>query len=86
MMTRKDYVAVANILKEYRQSMEARDYSDLCNDFADYMEKDNPRFQDLTFLKACQVPMQEVEYASPKPASGHVALVSDMEEGWGRAY
>ena len=75
MMTRKDYVAVANILKEYRQSMEEKDYSDLCNDFADYMEKDNPRFQDLTFLKACQAPtMLDREYSAPKPASSHVAL------------
>ena len=57
MMTRKDYVAVANILKEYRQSIPAEDYLDLCNDFADYMEQDNPRFQDLTFLKACEVPV-----------------------------
>lgn len=75
MMTRKDYVAVARILKNYKHEMEAEAYSNLCNDFADYMENDNPRFQDLTFLKACEAPtMLQTEYASPKPASEHVSL------------
>lgn len=58
MMTRKDYIAVSDILKEYRETIPAEEYTNLCNDFADYMESDNPRFQDLTFLKACGVPLE----------------------------
>ena len=75
MMTRKDYVAVSRILKNYKHEMEEEAYSNLCNDFADYMENDNPRFQDLKFLQACEAPtMLQTEYASPKSASEHVSL------------
>jgi hypothetical protein len=55
MMTRKDYVKVAGILKKYRSVIGTQDYSELCNDFADYMEDDNPKFQDLVFIDACGV-------------------------------
>jgi len=52
-MTRKDYVAISNILKEYRQSMTARDYNDLVDDFAKHLAYDNPRFDVDIFRKAC---------------------------------
>jgi hypothetical protein len=73
MMTRKDYIAVAAILFEYRQAIVAEDYANLCNDFADYMEEDNNRFQDLTFLKACGVEPLDIPFP-PKPASEHLSL------------
>jgi|AntAceMinimDraft_16_1070373.scaffolds.fasta_scaffold110426_3 hypothetical protein len=73
MMTRKDYVAVANILKEYKNEMTAEAHSNLVNDFADYMEKDNDRFQDMLFLKASGVEVLDIPYP-PKPATSHVAL------------
>jgi hypothetical protein len=72
MMTRKDYIAVSNILREYRQSMYAEDYSDLVADFAEYMLKDNERFDLTRFTEACNIPA--TEYPSPKPASEHLSL------------
>ena len=73
MMTRRDYIAVAAILFEYRSSIPTEEYANLCNDFADYMEEDNNRFQDLTFLKACGVEPLDIPFP-PKPASEHLSL------------
>lgn len=55
MMTRKDYVAVAKILVNYKEAMGEEAHANLVNDFADYMEADNPRFQDYKFLRASGV-------------------------------
>jgi hypothetical protein len=74
MMTRKDYVAVSSILKEYRQSIEAVDYLDLCSDFAKYMAQDNERFDAVRFLEACKAHIPTIEYPSPKSASQHLSL------------
>jgi hypothetical protein len=90
MMTRKDYVAVADILSEYRQSIPAEDYHDLVMDFGKMMKLDNIRFDLSRFMIACGIDTNAlVAHAMatlPKSASDHVALVSDVEEGWGRAY
>ena len=72
MMTRKDYIAVSNILKEYKQAMFAEDYADIVVDFADYMRKDNERFDYDRFSEACGIP--KVEYPAPKSAGEHVSL------------
>ena len=89
-MTRKDYVAVANILKEYRQAMFAEDYLDLCRDFGKMMKLDNVRFDLSRFMIACGIDAKAlVAHAMstlPKPATEHVALATEVEEGWGRAY
>lgn len=74
MMTRKDYVAVSNILKEYPQAMYAEDYLDLCRDFAKYMAQDNERFDSLRFLEACGIVFQKEDMPSPKPAGEHMSL------------
>lgn len=74
MMTRKDYIAVSNILVEYRQSMYAEDYLDLCVDFAKYMALDNERFDATRFLEACKASIPNTEYPEPKPATSHVSL------------
>lgn len=55
MMTRKDYVAVAKILKQYKDEMSEEAHANMANDFADYMEADNPRFLDMKFLQASGV-------------------------------
>ena len=90
MMTRKDYVAVADILSEYRQSIPAEDYHDLVMDFGKMMKLDNIRFDLSRFMIACGIDTNAlVAHAMatlPKSVSYHVALVSDVEEGWGRAY
>ena len=57
MMTRKDYVATAEILKTFAKGyMEnAADYDELVEEFADMFEADNPNFKIDTFRKACEV-------------------------------
>jgi hypothetical protein len=54
MMSRKDYRGISEILVEYRQGIEADEFLELCRDFAEYMKRDNPRFDTLMFLKACK--------------------------------
>ena len=53
-MSRKDYKTFSGILIDYRQGMEADEFLELCRDFAEYMKRDNPRFDTLVFLKACK--------------------------------
>jgi hypothetical protein len=60
MMTRKDYIAVSAILKEYEGAMSPSDYLELVWDFASYMKLDNERFDNSRFLEACNIP--KVEY------------------------
>ena len=80
MMTRKDYVAVADILKEYRQSIPAEDYHDLVMDFGKMMKLDNVRFDLSRFMLACGIDAKAlVAHAirtlpKPKPAGEHIAL------------
>lgn len=54
MMTRKDYVEVANILKKYSEAGMIREQTAqfLTSDFADLMESDNPRFDRQRFWNA----------------------------------
>jgi len=90
MMTRKDYVAVSNILSNYQDVMDSDDFYELVMDFGKMLKLDNTRFDLSRFLIACGIDIQGlVTHAMstlPKSASDHVALVSDVEEGWGRAY
>ena len=92
MMTRKDYVKVAQILSDYQEVIEADEYYSMVMDFGKMMKLDNTRFDLSRFMIACGIDMKAlVTHAmstlpEPKPASGHVALVSDVEEGWGKAY
>ena len=54
MMTRKDYVKVAEILAGYRVAMiDNFWFEDLVNDFADFFASDNPNFQHGKFTHAC---------------------------------
>ena len=53
-MTRKDYVAVAEILKGYEVAMiDSFWFEDLVNDFADFFSADNPNFKMEKFTHAC---------------------------------
>ena len=55
-MTRKDYVAVANILQSYQDGMIDRFwFEDLVKDFADFFAKDNPNFSIEKFQNACDL-------------------------------
>jgi len=53
MMTRKDYIATANILKKYSDKMEMTDFVKIVWEFSDMFSFDNPRFDKVRFEKAC---------------------------------
>jgi hypothetical protein len=54
MMTRKDYVKVAEILSGYQNAMiDGFWFDDLVNDFADFFASDNPNFKQDKFMNAC---------------------------------
>jgi hypothetical protein len=56
MMTRKDYVAVSEILAGYKLAMiDGYWWEDLVNDFAIMFAEDNPNFQEDKFKEACNV-------------------------------
>jgi hypothetical protein len=53
MMTRKDYVATAQILSNYHNHFDVGTFADIVNDFGDMFENDNPRFDHDRFVEAC---------------------------------
>ena len=80
MMTRKDYVAVAEILSDYQEVIEFDEYYQLVLDFGKMMKLDNERFDLSRFLIACGIDTKAlVTHAmstlpQPKPASEHISL------------
>jgi hypothetical protein len=52
MMTRKDYIATANILASVKDKMPELVHFKLVNDFAEMMQADNPRFDAYRFFEA----------------------------------
>jgi hypothetical protein len=79
MMTRKDYVAVANILSNYQDVMDSDDYYEMVMDFGKMMKLDNTRFDLSRFMLACGIDLNGlVSHAmstlQPKPAEEHIAL------------
>ena len=63
MMTRKDYVKTAEILKNFydHNSINDNDFIDLVYEFADWFAEDNPNFQEIKFVHACGLDIQEVK-------------------------
>jgi len=51
MMTRKDYIAMSDIFKQYSANM-PEEFDDMVEDVADYLAEDNPRFMREKFLEA----------------------------------
>ena len=78
MMTRKDYVAVAEILSDYKEVIEFDEYYQMVLDFGKMMKLDNTRFDLSRFMVACGIDIKAlVTHAMstlPKPATSHVAL------------
>ena len=80
MMTRKDYVAVSNILANYQDVMDSDDYYEMVMDFGKMMKLDNTRFDLSRFMVACGIDMKALVthamsgISQPKPASEHVSL------------
>jgi hypothetical protein len=58
MMTRKDYVATAEILSTYANEIPQTVFEDLVYDFSDMFLSDNPRFNPMTFKIACGADME----------------------------
>jgi hypothetical protein len=80
MMTRKDYVAVAEILSDYQEVIEADEYYQMVMDFGKMMRLDNERFDLSRFMIACGIDIQALvthamsSLPQPKPASEHISL------------
>lgn len=53
MMTRKDYVNTADILKAYQAHLEPNTFADLVEDFCILFANDNPNFVPSRFENAC---------------------------------
>ena len=55
MMTRKDYIQVSNILKAFSNEIYPEVFEDLVNEFAEFFQADNDRFDKARFEKACGI-------------------------------
>ena len=79
MMTRKDYVAVAQILSKYQGVIDSDDYYEMVMDFGKMMKLDNTRFDLSRFMLACNIDVKGIvsnalKNLEPKPASEHISL------------
>lgn len=52
-MTRKDYVATAEILNSYGSEMKQEVFEDLVNDFIEMFAEDNEKFNSDRFWEEC---------------------------------
>ena len=55
MMTRKDYVKTAEILKGFSDEIHPNVFEDLVEEFAQFFMSDNDRFDKARFEKACGI-------------------------------
>jgi len=53
MMSRKDYINVADILNENKNRIDSEVFHDLVIDFSDFFFADNPNFSPNRFELAC---------------------------------
>jgi hypothetical protein len=53
MMTRKDYVSVAEILSDFKTGMPNNIFDELVDEFAIWFAGDNPNFKHDKFVEAC---------------------------------
>lgn len=54
-MTRKDYVMIADVIKNLDEVMDSYALEVLADNMADALQGDNPRFERARFLSACGV-------------------------------
>ena len=55
MMTRKDYVKTAEILKGFSEDIHPQVFEDLVEEFCQFFKSDNDRFDFARFEKACGI-------------------------------
>lgn len=60
MMTRKDYVATAEILNRFSNSIDYLTLSLIAEDFAEMFASDNERFDHQRFIDAVFEPVEEI--------------------------
>jgi hypothetical protein len=63
MMSRKNYIAVANIISSHREAgafAEPSDVDFMVSDFCTYFKMDNPNFSSSKFRDACYKPSNEM--------------------------
>lgn len=53
MMTRKDYIATAEILKSFSEKLDSKDFNDLVFEFGELFLEDNKNFSSEKFELAC---------------------------------
>jgi len=53
MMTRKDYVATAEILNKFLDRLDSNDFNDLVFEFSEMFLADNKNFDEVKFEDAC---------------------------------
>ena len=54
-MTRKDYVVIAEVIKNLDECIDSYGLEVLADNMADALESDNPRFDRARFLAACGI-------------------------------
>lgn len=54
-MTRKDYVIIADVIKNLDECIDSYALEALADNMADALQGDNPRFDRARFLSACGV-------------------------------
>ena len=55
MMTRKDYIKTANILKGFSDEIHPQVFEDLVEEFSQWFKSDNDNFDFARFEKACGI-------------------------------
>jgi hypothetical protein len=53
MMTRKDYIATAKILNQFKDEINKTTFEDLVYEFSEFFYADNSRFDGVKFENAC---------------------------------
>lgn len=54
-MTKKEYIKISNILKGFVDEIHPQVFEDIVEEFAQYFQSDNERFDKAKFEKACGV-------------------------------
>ena len=68
-MTRKDYVMLANVIKAQRKPHnDTETINEIALSLADVLEEDNPNFDRVRFLWACELQTETPERVSTRKA------------------
>ena len=54
-LTRSDYIKISNIVSGFRDEIHPQVFEDLVEEFAQWLQSDNERFDKARFEKACGI-------------------------------